>query len=95
MIHGVGRTRSCFIFSSIVIFATEKLRKFTETSVGMSGIANNLSWTLSVDVKLGVYIMRLVDFEEYSPGNLHGISLRTAFRESNGNMYFMSLMYKQ
>jgi len=34
--------------------------------------------------KLGVYTMRLVDFEEYSPGNLHGKSVRTAFRVSKG-----------
>jgi hypothetical protein len=41
-------------------------------------------------VKLGVYTMRLVDFEEYSPGKLHGNSLRTVFRGSNGNVYFVS-----
>lgn len=95
MIHGVGRKRPCLIVSSIVMFATQKLRKFTETSVGMSGIANNFSWTLSVDVKLGVYTMRLVDFEDCSPGKLHGHSLRTAFRESNGNVYFVSFKYRQ
>jgi hypothetical protein len=48
-----------------------------------------------MDVKLGVYTMRLVDFEDYSSGKLHGNSLRTAFRESNGNSYFVNFKYRQ
>jgi hypothetical protein len=64
MIYGVGLKRPCLIFSSIVMFALQKLRKFTETSFGISSFANNVSWTLSMDVKLGVYTVRLVDFED-------------------------------
>ena len=95
MMHGVGRKRPCLIFSGIAMFGMQKLRKFTETSVGMSGIANNVSWTLSMDAKLGIYTMILVYFEDYSPGELHGRSFRTAFRKYNGNAYFVSFMCRQ
>jgi len=40
-------------------------------------------------------VREMSSFEDYSPGNRHGISLRTAFCESKVNAYFVCFMYKQ